>query len=161
MNKNLACFIIKFSYAKIILKCYLYGGFIVELSTILMGIGIVCIIISFFLKDSSARMEKDLEELSISIYQETNSLKKRLKMVEEELLLEPNFTVKSPAPPKKVMGTPKQPPVQQKVEQPKVINEILRNQVIQLNKQGHTIEEISKMSTLSKDLVQAILLGGK
>lgn len=131
-----------------------------ELSIILMGIGIVCIIISFFLKDSSAKVEKDLEELSISIYQETNSLKKRLKIVEEELLLEPNFTVKSPTPLKKTIGTSKQLPIQQPIAQPKQINEILRNQVIQLNKQGYTIEEISKMSTLSKEQVQSILLGG-
>ncbi|PKC52632.1 hypothetical protein RhiirA1_481066, partial [Rhizophagus irregularis] len=47
---------------------------------------------------SSKKIEKDLEELSISIYQETNSLKRRLKVVEEELLLEPNFQVKSPIP---------------------------------------------------------------
>ncbi|RKJ29941.1 hypothetical protein D7X33_42060, partial [Butyricicoccus sp. 1XD8-22] len=67
-----------------------------DFSIILMIIGIVCVVISFFLKDSSKKIEKDLEELSISIYQETNSLKRRLKVVEEELLLEPNFQVKSP-----------------------------------------------------------------
>lgn len=50
------------------------------------------------------KVEQELEELSISIYQETNSLKKRLKIVEEELLLEPNFNVKSPVSTKKTDG---------------------------------------------------------
>ncbi len=50
-------------------------------SLIVMVIGLVFIILSFFFKDSSKKNEKDLEELSISIYQETNSIKRRLKLV--------------------------------------------------------------------------------
>lgn len=64
-----------------------------ELSIILMIIGIFFIIISLFLRDSAKKVEKEVEELSISIFQETNQLKRRLKIVEEELMLEPNFQV--------------------------------------------------------------------
>lgn len=134
------------------------------LSTILLIIGIVCIVLSFFLKDSSKKMEQDLEELSISIYQETNALKKRLKVVEEELFLEPNFTVKSPAAIKQPMESKNTLFAEQlnKTSNVKVkqINEILVSQVIELNKQGYPIEEISKMSTLSKEQVLSILHNG-
>ena len=137
-----------------------------EFSTILMIIGILCIVVSFFLKDSSKKLEQDFEDLSISIYQETNSLKKRLKLIEEELLLEPNFTVKPKASNKNSVQIykqtaeatqPKQANTHKKTEQ---INEILISQVIQLNKQGYAVEEISKMSTLSKEQILAILNNG-
>lgn len=65
-----------------------------DISIILMGVGILCIIISFFLKDKTIKLEKEIEDLSINIYQETNSMKRRLKIVEEELLLDHNFQVK-------------------------------------------------------------------
>lgn len=135
-----------------------------DLSMILMIIGIVCIVVSFFLKDTSKRVEKDLEDLSISIYQETNSLKKRLKIVEEELLLEPNFSVKSPST-TKLTDTTKlataAPKKQAKTVNQKQVNEILVSQVIQLNKQGYPIEEISKMSTLSTQQILSILRDGR
>lgn len=134
------------------------------LSTILLIIGIACIILSFFLKDSSKKLEKDLEELSISIYQETNTLKKRLKVVEEELFLEPNFTVKSPAGTKQPIESKSTVFAEQlnKTSNVKMkqINEILVSQVIELNRQGYSIEKISKMSTLSKDQVVSIIHNG-
>lgn len=40
------------------------------------------------------------------------------------------------------------------------INEILVAQVISLNKQGYPIDEISKMSTLSKEQIKSILNNG-
>ncbi|RUL56971.1 MULTISPECIES: hypothetical protein [Lysinibacillus] len=134
-----------------------------ELSTILIFIGIICMILSFFLKDTSKKMEQDFEEFTISIYQETNSIKKRLKIVEEELLLEPNFTVKSPISTKKSQEAYKQAALAKTNSKPvqnKQINEILVAQVIQLNKQGYPIDEISKMSTLTKDQILDILQNG-
>lgn len=108
-------------------------------------------------------MEQDFEEFTISIYQETNSIKKRLKIVEEELLLEPNFTVKSPISTKKSQEAYKQAALAKTNSKPvqnKQINEILVAQVIQLNKQGYPIDEISKMSTLTKDQILDILQNG-
>ena len=137
-----------------------------ELSTILMIIGILCIVLSLFLKDTSKKLEQDVEDLSLSIYQETNSLKKRLKIIEEELLLEPSFTVKPNNTAKKQMDAYKQaakitqpnPANSKKNNQP--VNEILVSQVIQLNKQGYPVDEISKMSTLSNEQILSILNNG-
>ena len=143
-----------------------------DASLIVMVIGLVFIILSFFMKDSSKKTEQDLEELSISIYQETNNLKRRLKIVEEELLLEPNFKVQAPKAQAKPspMATFQQVAGQVKAAQAisqqqaatstKPVNNILVRQVIELNKQGLSIEEISKRSTLTPEQIQGILLNG-
>ncbi|WP_347789484.1 hypothetical protein [Solibacillus sp. CAU 1738] len=140
----------------------------VDLSVIIMIVGILCIIISFFLKDSSKRVEKEVEELSISIYQETNNLKRRLKIVEEELLLEPNFQVGAPKKATTFQQSAAQTYVAQQasptymsVSSPsKPINSILISQVLELNKQGLAISEISKLSTLAEEQVLQILATG-
>ena len=143
-----------------------------DASLIVMVIGLVLIILSFFIKDSSKKTEQDLEELSISIYQETNSIKRRLKIVEEELLLEPNFKVQAPkaqvkpspmATFQQVAGQVKAAQAisqQQAATSTKPVNNILVSQVIELNKQGLSIEEISKRSTLTPEQIQGILLNG-
>lgn len=145
-----------------------------DASFIVMVIGLVFIMMSFFIKDSSKKIEKDLEELSISIYQETNSIKRRLKIMEEELLLEPNFKVQSPKAQEKPspMATFQQvteqvkaaqamsQPMQQAVANTKPVNSILVSQVIELNRQGLSIEEISKRSTLTPEQIQGILSNG-
>ena len=141
-----------------------------DASLIVMVIGLVFIILSFFIKDSSKKTEQDLEELSISIYQETNNLKRRLKIVEEELLLEPNFKVQSPklSPMASFQQVAEQvkaaqatgTSVQQAATSMKPVNSILVSQVIELNKQGLSIEEISKRSTLTPQQIQGILSNG-
>ncbi|MBM7607108.1 hypothetical protein JOD29_000345 [Lysinibacillus composti] len=140
-----------------------------DLSIIIMLVGIFCIIGSFFLKDPAKKVEKDLEELSIGIYQETNALKRRLKVVEEELLLDANFkidTSKTTTNPKNSFDSYKQPTASTKhpinysgSNTSKPVNEILVRQVIELNKQGYPIVEISKMSTLSVEQIHTILSG--
>jgi len=82
-----------------------------------MIIGILLIITSFFFKNSAKKVEQDVEELSISIFQETNNLKRRLKIVEEELLLEPEFQVKSPPAQNNAIPNPKVQQVMQAVQQ--------------------------------------------
>ena len=146
-----------------------------DASLIVMIIGLAIIILSFFIQDSSKKTEKDLEELSISIYQETNNIKRRLKIVEEELLLEPNFKVQSPkaqvtsSPMATFQQVAEQVKAAQAMSQPlpqatatstKPVNGILVSQVIELNKQGLSIEEISKRSTLTPEQIQGILLNG-
>ncbi len=147
-----------------------------DISLIVMGVGIFFIILSFFFKDPAKRLEKELEDLSINIYQETNGLKRRLKMVEEELLLEPNFKVQPAAKPKppsqqakpSPMTTFQQVAAQVQAEQAKKnaqqptqkVHSILMNQVLELNKQGLTIEEISRLSTLPPHQVKQIIENG-
>lgn len=150
-----------------------------DIASIIMIIGIVFIIISMFLKDKSNKVERELEELSINIYQETNALKRRIKTVEEELLVEPNFQIqpqkKLPTKQKDAMETFQQVAAQVKAAQAygshapqpapqtqaaKPINGILISQVLALNGQGLSIEEISKRSTLTHAQIQSIIATG-
>lgn len=150
------------------------------LSSILMIAGIAVIIISLLFKDKSAKVERDVEDLSISIYQETNALKRRIKALEEELLVEPNFQVRKPSSAlqqhseqQAAFSSFQQVAAQVKAAQSygtvskatpqksaKPINGILVSQVLALNSQGLSIEEISKRSTLSHAQIQSILANG-
>lgn len=147
-----------------------------EIPSIIMITGIVIILISLFFKDKSGRVEKELDDLSINIYQETNALKRRIKTLEEELLVEPNFQIKSPkvnqTKQQDVMETFQQVATQVKAAQnygaqtqytqanAKPINGILVSQVLALNSQGLSIDEISKRSTLSPAQIQSIIATG-
>lgn len=115
-----------------------------DFSVIIMIIGIVLIVFSFFFKDSSKKVEAELEDLSLTVYQETSALKRRLKVVEEELLIEPTkvpLTVKKQARP--------------------IIHDIIKNQVLELHKQGYSLSEISARSSLTIDDIKYVIGGGK
>ncbi|WP_375199446.1 hypothetical protein [Bacillus sp. RS11] len=143
-----------------------------DLSIILMIVGILLIIVSFFFKNNAKKVEQDVEELSISIFQETNNLKRRLKIVEEELLLEPEFQVKSNS----VQNNMPDPKVQQVIQavqqaaqaskagqgapQTKNIHQIIVSQVLELNKQGLSVADISIRSNLSEEQVQQVIANG-
>ena len=146
------------------------------ISSIIMITGIVIVVLSLLFKDKSAKVEKELDDLSINIYQETNTLKRRIKTLEEELLVEPNFQIKSPktnqTKQQGAMETFQQVAAQVKAAQSygvqtqytqasaKPINGILVSQVLALNGQGLSIDEISKRSTLSAAQIQSILATG-
>ncbi|WP_223556156.1 hypothetical protein [Lysinibacillus sphaericus] len=143
-----------------------------DLSIILMIVGILLIIVSFFFKNNAKKVEQDVEELSISIFQETNNLKRRLKIVEEELLLEPEFQVKANSA-QNNMPDPKVQQVIQAVQQAaqaskagqgapqtKNIHQIIVSQVLELNKQGLSVADISIRSNLSEEQVRQVIANG-
>ena len=108
-----------------------------SLIILLLILAVLLFIISFFQKDRNSIIENNVEELSLNLYQETYQLKKRMKVLEEELLIEQS----------------------QPLSQPRnEINAILKNQVIALHKQGLNAEQISKQSALSMTEVQKIIL---
>ncbi|WP_308221898.1 hypothetical protein [Lysinibacillus sp. BPa_S21] len=146
---------------------------LLDLSIILMIVGILLIIVSFFFKNSAKKVEQDVEELSISIFQETNNLKRRLKIVEEELLLEPEFQVKSPSAQNNTVANPKVQQVMQAVQQAaqasktgqatpktKPIHQIIVSQVLELNKQGLSVADISIRSNLTEEQVRQVIANG-
>jgi hypothetical protein len=108
-----------------------------------MVIGIILVIVSFFVKDSVKKMETEMEDLSFTLYQETSAIKRRLKIVEEEILMETSKIIL---------------PVKQKTKP--VIHEIIKSQVLELHKQGYSLREISKRSSLTIDEVKSVIGGG-
>ncbi|MGG4013545.1 helix-turn-helix domain-containing protein [Bacillus smithii] len=103
----------------------------------LLAASLLLFILSFFMKSRFKTMEQQLEELSLQFLQENYQVKKKLKVLEEELL----------------MGDPYS---EEKNSRQKV-NEIIRNQVISLYFQGKSMDQIAKQSSLSLSQVKQIL----
>jgi hypothetical protein len=108
---------------------------------ILIIVGLISIVASFFIGNSSGKYSDELEKVSISLHQETSGLKKRLKAVEEELMISVGpMTAKGQQKPKT-----------------KPVHEIIINQIITLKSQGFSIEDIAKRSSLSSGEVISVL----
>ena len=114
-----------------------------DLSIIIMILGVLLIALSFFIKDTSKKVETEVEDLSFTVYQETSALKRRLKVIEEELLIEPINSA-----PKKSASAVKP-----------VIHEIIKSQVLELHKQGYSLKDISSRSSLTIEEVKSVIGG--
>lgn len=110
---------------------------------ILLSISLLLFIISFFQKDKTSELETEIEELSMTLLQDYHNLKKRVGLLEEELLLEKQIVQPSPG-----MN-------QTNSSQP--VHEILKNQVLALHQQGIDLERISKQSSLPMQTVMSII----
>lgn len=110
-----------------------------DIPLILLIIGVLAVIASFFVGNKTRAMDDELENVSISLHQETSNLKKRVRLLEEELM------VASPAT-EPVAAAPK-----------KTIHAIIVNQITSLHKQGYTIPEIAKRASLSEQDVTDVL----
>jgi hypothetical protein len=111
---------------------------------ILFLVAIVLFILSFFIKDPYKELREELDQFSMQQLQEMYQIKKKLKILEEELLvtdLGPSPTVKSYAPPEK-----------------SDVHDIIKNQVWSLSKQGIPVEQIAIQSSLDINEVKAILM---
>lgn len=110
----------------------------------LMGAGIVIILLSFVV-GRSKKVEQESEDLAVTMYNETAQIKRRLKVIEEELLLD-TPTIK--AAPQKAPSAG--------------IHQILISQVLALHKQGYNITQIADRSSLSTTQIEQIIAtGGK
>lgn len=114
-----------------------------DLTIIVMMIGVILIILSFFIKNPIKRIEKELEDLSLDYYQDANQFRRRLKIIEEELMIEPKLNSSK------------------NNQQAKPIHEILVSQVLALHQQGYNVDEISKRSALTIDQVKSVIGGRK
>ncbi|WP_050615776.1 hypothetical protein [Bacillus testis] len=107
---------------------------------ILLATALVLFIISFFVPDRVSQLEKNVEELSLQHMQDVYQLKKKVRILEEELLAPDSLgfsaEIKNPA---------------------SKVNEILKNQVLALYAQGLDPEAISKRSALSTEEIGMIL----
>lgn len=112
-----------------------------DIPMILLIIGLICTVISFFIGNSSTKQADEIEKISISLHQETSGLKKRLKTVEEELMIGVNPMPVSPKSSKRT----------------KPVHEIIVNQILSLHAQGYSIRDIAKRASLSEEDVTAVL----
>lgn len=107
---------------------------------ILFIIAIILFIVSFFLPDPYKELKEEIEQLSLQFYQETFQLQRRIKIIEEELLMTDNLRTH------RLNSEP---------------NPIIINQVKMLAQQGLPLEQIARQSALTVPEVQAILGKGR
>ncbi|WP_077213978.1 hypothetical protein [Bacillus dakarensis] len=110
----------------------------------LLSSSILLIIFSFFTRDPYKELKDEFDQFSMQQIQELYQIKKKLKVLEEELLIEDDYF--NPGTPVKEGSTPS-----------KEIHAILKNQVWSLAQQGLSIEQISKQSSLRPDEVKNII----
>lgn len=97
--------------------------------------------LSFFLKDPYKELREEIDQLTIQQIQDLYQIKKKLKVLEEELLVgDTNLDRQSS------FNTGK-----------KQIHEIIKNQVWSLAQQGMDLNQIAKQSSLSTQEVQEII----
>lgn len=109
----------------------------------LLGFSLLLFILSFFLQDPYKKIQEDIDNLSIQQIQDMYKVKKKLKLLEEELLIDDavlNDTI--PA------------------NSTSHIHEIIKNQVWSLAAQGVSIQKIATQSSLTVQQVQQILHDG-
>ena len=105
---------------------------------LLLGISLILFLISFIQKDPYKELKEEVDQLTMQHVQEIYLMKQRLRILEEELLVnEDPFTTVS--------------------KNTKDIHEIIKNQVFSLAQQGKSIEQIASQSSLSLNDVHSIL----
>jgi hypothetical protein len=108
----------------------------------LLGFSLLLLIISFFQRDPYRELKEEVDQLTLQQVQEVYQIKRKIKILEEELLITDDDLSSTVIPVTKNQ---------------KEIHNIIKNQVWSLAEQGKTIEQISILSSLSNDDVYAIL----
>lgn len=109
---------------------------------VLLGFSLLLLLISFFQKDPYKELKEEIDQLTLQQVQELYQLKKKVKILEEELLV-PNEDFPGPI-----------VPVQRNKRE---IHDIIKNQVWALAQQGKPVEQIASLSSLTTEEVYQIL----
>lgn len=107
----------------------------------LIALAVLLFVLSFFLKDPYKELREEMDQLTIQQIQDLYQIKKKLKVLEEELLVTDSALDKHSS-----YNTGK-----------KQIHDIIKNQVWSLAQQGMDIHQIAKQSSLSAQEVQEII----
>ncbi|UTI41727.1 hypothetical protein [Niallia sp. RD1] len=104
----------------------------------------------FFLRDPIKDLREEIDQLSIQQVQEMYKIKKKLKVLEEELMIgEENFAFKPSSAIKESKSD--------QVENIQPIHAIIKNQVWTLAASGVPVDQIANQSSLSITQVQQII----
>ncbi|GAA1370994.1 hypothetical protein P4555_08335 [Peribacillus frigoritolerans] len=115
------------------------------LIVLLFSLAIVLLIISFFGKDKVAKLEEDLEQMTLTYMQDIYQLKKKVKILEEEFVIQDD-----PVPSVKDQSTVTPNDIEP-------IHEILKSQVLSLYSQGLTFDQIARQSSLTKEQTISVI----
>jgi hypothetical protein len=115
------------------------------LIVLLFSLAIVLLIISFFGKDKVAKLEEDLEQMTLTYMQDIYQLKKKVKILEEEFVIQDD-----PVPSVKDQSTVTSNDIEP-------IHEILKSQVLSLYSQGLTLDQIARQSSLTQEQTISVI----
>lgn len=112
--------------------------------TALLAFSIFLLFLSFFLKDPYRELKNEFEQFSMEQIRELYQIKRKLKVFEEELLVEdshfrPHISLEPTA------------------TQTNEIHAVIKNQIWSLAQQGLSTEQIAKQSSLSEEDVNMLL----
>lgn len=103
-------------------------------------IALALFISSFFMGDKLQEMEEQFEQFSIATMQDTYQLKKKMKILEEELLTNNSNVVTEQSLPESLQNQP-----------------LLIQKIHHLHEQGYSLEDISKQTELTSHDIQTII----
>lgn len=109
----------------------------------LLSLSILLLFISIFMKDPYKELRNELDQLSMQQIQDLYQIKRKLKILEEELLIDESGFRNTDS--------------FETHPNTKDIHAIIKNQVWSLAQQGLSIEQISSQSSLTPDKVTAII----
>ncbi|WP_130859825.1 hypothetical protein [Gracilibacillus phocaeensis] len=104
----------------------------------IIAVGIILWIASFFMQDKFKQLEEQMEQLSISSLQESYQLKKKIGVLEEELLMD-DASVRQSLHPKRNMETD------------------ITNEIFTLYQQGHDTDSIAEQLQINEQDVITII----
>lgn len=107
----------------------------------LLVVGVVLLIISFFLNDKYSALEEQIEQLTMTATQDTYQLNKKIKILEEELLTD------EPIISNHASKTEEKP--------------LLIQKIYHLNLQGYSVEDIASRTNLTENDVRSIIKNSK
>ncbi len=119
-------------------------------------LGVILLGLSLFLPTKSTFANDQIEEISISVHKEMNGLRKRIKALEEELLI-------TTTPPRVLqeMTKQKKQPKRKQATSATPVHAIIVSQIIALHKQGYSTAEIAKRSSLpERDVIEVLVAEG-
>lgn len=115
----------------------------------LFSFAILLLLISFFKRDHIAKLEEELEQTTLTQLQEMYQLKKKVRILEEELMIQEEPKAYFPATASEAATNSRSSIT--------AINEIIKSQVLALYRQGRTLEEIGQQSTLTREQIVAVI----
>lgn len=107
---------------------------------VLLGISLFILLLSLFQKDPYKELKEEIDHLTLQHVQELYQVKKKLKILEEELLISNDQLSETAV-----------------TDNDREIHDIIKNQVLALAQQGKPIEQIAVQSSLTIEDVFAIL----
>lgn len=115
----------------------------------LFSFAILLLLISFFKKDNISKLKEELEQMTLTQMQEMYQLKKKVRILEEELMIQDDPSAYFSATASE-SATNSTPPIT-------AINEIIKSQVLALYRQGRTLEQIAQQSTLTREQIIGVI----